>query len=204
MNGFDLLKAIKADDSLKHLPVLMVTAEARKEDIVLAAQTARRATSSSPSRRRRWKRRCRRSCRSCRPRPERGHAMKMDDIGSLTPLAAGAGLARGLPAARRHHAPAARHAAAARRDAQAAAGGRRPARCAQPPHLHRRKDRATPPRRCSIRSTRPRPSTIRITDRDAAHRAGHRRRPGEGGGLGRGDELRRRRRSTPPRASTST
>jgi two-component system chemotaxis response regulator CheY len=25
MNGFDLLKAIKADDSLKHLPVLMVT-----------------------------------------------------------------------------------------------------------------------------------------------------------------------------------
>jgi two-component system, chemotaxis family, chemotaxis protein CheY len=39
MNGFDLLKAIKADDALKHLPVLMVTAEARKEDIVLAAQT---------------------------------------------------------------------------------------------------------------------------------------------------------------------
>ena len=39
MNGFDLLKAIKADDSLKHIPVLMVTAEARKEDIVLAAQS---------------------------------------------------------------------------------------------------------------------------------------------------------------------
>jgi two-component system chemotaxis response regulator CheY len=38
MNGFDLLKAIKADDGLRHLPVLMVTAEARKEDIVLAAQ----------------------------------------------------------------------------------------------------------------------------------------------------------------------
>ena len=38
MNGFDLLKAIKADPSLKHLPVLMVTAEARKEDIVQAAQ----------------------------------------------------------------------------------------------------------------------------------------------------------------------
>ena len=37
MNGFDLLKAVKADDNLKHLPVLMVTAEARKEDIVLAA-----------------------------------------------------------------------------------------------------------------------------------------------------------------------
>jgi two-component system, chemotaxis family, chemotaxis protein CheY len=38
MNGFDLLKAIKADENLKRLPVLMVTAEARKEDIVLAAQ----------------------------------------------------------------------------------------------------------------------------------------------------------------------
>ncbi len=39
MNGFDLLKAMKADETLKHIPVLMVTAEARKEDIVLAAQS---------------------------------------------------------------------------------------------------------------------------------------------------------------------
>ena len=39
MNGFDLLKAVKSDPSLQHLPVLMVTAEARKEDIVLAAQS---------------------------------------------------------------------------------------------------------------------------------------------------------------------
>jgi two-component system chemotaxis response regulator CheY len=39
MNGFQLLSAIKSDESLKHLPVLMVTAEARKEDIVLAAQS---------------------------------------------------------------------------------------------------------------------------------------------------------------------
>lgn len=38
MNGFQLLAAVKADESLKHLPFLMVTAEARKEDIVLAAQ----------------------------------------------------------------------------------------------------------------------------------------------------------------------
>ncbi len=38
MNGFELLAAIKKDESLKHLPVLMVTAEARKEDIVRAAQ----------------------------------------------------------------------------------------------------------------------------------------------------------------------
>jgi two-component system chemotaxis response regulator CheY len=39
MNGFQLLKEIKTDDKLKHIPVLMVTAEARKEDIVLAAQS---------------------------------------------------------------------------------------------------------------------------------------------------------------------
>ena len=39
MNGFDLLQALKADNSLKHIPVLMVTAEARKEDILLAAQS---------------------------------------------------------------------------------------------------------------------------------------------------------------------
>jgi two-component system chemotaxis response regulator CheY len=38
MNGFELLNAVKADGNLKHLPVLMVTAEARKEDIVRAAQ----------------------------------------------------------------------------------------------------------------------------------------------------------------------
>jgi two-component system chemotaxis response regulator CheY len=39
MDGFALLKSIRADDSLKTVPVLMVTAEAKKEDIVLAAQT---------------------------------------------------------------------------------------------------------------------------------------------------------------------
>ncbi|ABM60126.1 chemotaxis response regulator CheY [Verminephrobacter eiseniae] len=38
MNGFQLLAEIKKDGKLKHLPVLMVTAEARKEDIVAAAQ----------------------------------------------------------------------------------------------------------------------------------------------------------------------
>ncbi|MCA3003407.1 MAG: chemotaxis response regulator CheY [Rhodocyclaceae bacterium] len=38
MNGFELLAAIKAEPALKHLPVLMVTAEAKKEDIVSAAQ----------------------------------------------------------------------------------------------------------------------------------------------------------------------
>jgi two-component system chemotaxis response regulator CheY len=38
MQGIDLLKAIRADASLKHIPVLMVTAEAKKEQIVAAAQ----------------------------------------------------------------------------------------------------------------------------------------------------------------------
>jgi two-component system chemotaxis response regulator CheY len=38
MNGFELLAAVKKEESLKHIPVLMVTAEARKEDIVRAAQ----------------------------------------------------------------------------------------------------------------------------------------------------------------------
>jgi len=38
MNGFELLAAIRADAALKHLPVLMVTAEARKEDIIMAAR----------------------------------------------------------------------------------------------------------------------------------------------------------------------
>lgn len=38
MNGFELLTSIKSDDTLKHIPVLMVTAEARKEDIIAAAQ----------------------------------------------------------------------------------------------------------------------------------------------------------------------
>jgi two-component system chemotaxis response regulator CheY len=39
MNGFELLQSIRADEALKGLPVLMVTAEARKEDIVTAAQS---------------------------------------------------------------------------------------------------------------------------------------------------------------------
>jgi two-component system, chemotaxis family, chemotaxis protein CheY len=39
MDGFELLLQIKQDPALCHIPVLMVTAEARKEDIVRAAQT---------------------------------------------------------------------------------------------------------------------------------------------------------------------
>jgi two-component system chemotaxis response regulator CheY len=38
MNGFELLHAVRADPALKSLPVLLVTAEAKKEDIITAAQ----------------------------------------------------------------------------------------------------------------------------------------------------------------------
>lgn len=38
MQGIDLLREIRKDDKLKHLPVMMVTAEAKKEQIVAAAQ----------------------------------------------------------------------------------------------------------------------------------------------------------------------
>jgi two-component system chemotaxis response regulator CheY len=38
MTGLELLKEIRADANLKQLPVLMVTAEAKKENIVAAAQ----------------------------------------------------------------------------------------------------------------------------------------------------------------------
>lgn len=39
MTGIELLKAIRTDDKLKHLPVLMVTAEAKREQIIEAAQS---------------------------------------------------------------------------------------------------------------------------------------------------------------------
>lgn len=39
MTGIELLKAIRADATLKHLPVLMITAEAKKENIIEAAQS---------------------------------------------------------------------------------------------------------------------------------------------------------------------
>ncbi len=38
MTGLELLQQIRADEKLKHLPVLMVTAEAKKENIIMAAQ----------------------------------------------------------------------------------------------------------------------------------------------------------------------
>ena len=38
MTGIDLLRAVRADEKLKTLPVLLVTAEAKKEQIVMAAQ----------------------------------------------------------------------------------------------------------------------------------------------------------------------
>ena len=39
MDGLQLLKAVRADPALKHLPVLMITAEAKKENIIAAAQS---------------------------------------------------------------------------------------------------------------------------------------------------------------------
>jgi len=38
MQGIDLLKAVRADPKLAHLPVLMVTAEQKKEQIIEAAK----------------------------------------------------------------------------------------------------------------------------------------------------------------------
>lgn len=38
MTGIDMLRAIRADEALKHIPVLMVTAEAKKENIMEAVQ----------------------------------------------------------------------------------------------------------------------------------------------------------------------
>jgi two-component system, chemotaxis family, chemotaxis protein CheY len=38
MQGIDLLKAVRADPQLANLPVLLVTAEARREQIVAAAE----------------------------------------------------------------------------------------------------------------------------------------------------------------------
>ncbi len=38
MSGLDLLREVRADANLKHLPVLMVTAEAKRDQIIAAAQ----------------------------------------------------------------------------------------------------------------------------------------------------------------------
>lgn len=38
MQGIDLLREIRADENLCHIPVLMVTAEAKREQIIAAAQ----------------------------------------------------------------------------------------------------------------------------------------------------------------------
>lgn len=38
LDGVEMLKTIRDEEALKHLPVLMVTAEAKKENIIAAAQ----------------------------------------------------------------------------------------------------------------------------------------------------------------------
>jgi len=45
MDGLTLLQTVRATPALKHLPVLMITAEAKKENIIAAAQAG---ASSSP------------------------------------------------------------------------------------------------------------------------------------------------------------
>ena len=39
MQGIDLLKAVRADEKLQSIPVLMITAEAKKEQIIEAAKS---------------------------------------------------------------------------------------------------------------------------------------------------------------------
>lgn len=38
MDGFETLKQIRSDDRIKHIPVIMVTAEAKKENVLAAVQ----------------------------------------------------------------------------------------------------------------------------------------------------------------------
>lgn len=38
MTGIDLVKTVRADEKLRHIPILMVTAEAKREQIIAAAQ----------------------------------------------------------------------------------------------------------------------------------------------------------------------
>lgn len=38
MTGIDLVKTVRADEKLAHIPILMVTAEAKREQIIAAAQ----------------------------------------------------------------------------------------------------------------------------------------------------------------------
>ena len=38
MTGLDLLKSVRADDGLKHIPFMLVTAEAKKENIIDAVK----------------------------------------------------------------------------------------------------------------------------------------------------------------------
>ena len=39
MTGFDLLRGVRSDAKLKHLPFIMVTAESKTENVIIAKQT---------------------------------------------------------------------------------------------------------------------------------------------------------------------
>jgi two-component system chemotaxis response regulator CheY len=49
MTGLEMVKAIRSDPGLKHLPILMVTAVGQKEEIVQAISAGVNGTSSSRS-----------------------------------------------------------------------------------------------------------------------------------------------------------
>ncbi len=38
MSGIDLIKEVRSDPSIAHIPILMVTAEAKRDQIIAAAQ----------------------------------------------------------------------------------------------------------------------------------------------------------------------
>lgn len=63
LDGLEMLKQIRADAALASLPVLMVTAEAKKETSLPRPRPAPTVMWSSLSRRRRWKRSSTRSSR---------------------------------------------------------------------------------------------------------------------------------------------
>ncbi len=71
MDGLELLQTIRADGALASMPVLMVTAEAKKRTSSLPLRRVPVVTWSNPSRRRRWKRSSTRSLKNWACKKER-------------------------------------------------------------------------------------------------------------------------------------
>ncbi len=64
MDGLELLKTIRADSNMASMPVLMVTAEAKKENIIAAAQAGASGYVVKPFTAATWKRNSVRSSRN--------------------------------------------------------------------------------------------------------------------------------------------